>query len=95
MLYLEIFVDIVNGAYLPILRQVRLRILDEEICRNATDDYNEDRMVCAGNFDAGGVDTCQVKFVYLSSAILSPASVILFEILYCTNREILVVLLHV
>ena len=40
--------------------QVHLELVAQSDCDNALDPYDEDVMICAGDVENGGRDTCQV-----------------------------------
>ena len=46
--------------------QVHLELVAQSDCDNALDPYDEDVMICAGDVENGGRDTCQVGCYHAS-----------------------------
>ena len=43
------------------LYQVHLELVAQDVCDDAMNPYDQDKMICAGDVANGGRDTCQVS----------------------------------
>ena len=77
MIYCKLYCDLSisnpgwgSGSESTDLYQVHLELVAQSDCDNALDPYDEDVMICAGDVENGGRDTCQVGR-YQASVVLS------------------------